>query len=66
MCVECGNTEHKQGEIFTKGIITGLNHLDYTDSYYPGLNQYQVEFDPLKKHVAISPTGFDKTKYGEW
>jgi hypothetical protein len=65
MCQECGNEQHKQGAIFTQGIITGLNHLDYTDSYYPGLNQYAVEYDPLKKAVAISPTGVAGTKYGE-
>ena len=65
MCTECGNEQHKQGEIFTQGVISGLNHLDYLDSYYPGLNQYQVEYDGLKKAVAISPAGIAGTKYGE-
>ena len=66
MCIECGNESHV--ETFAKGMITGteigINHLDYLDTYYTGLNQYAVEYDVLKKHVSISPAGIT-TKYGE-
>ncbi len=61
MCEQCGDDFHK-------GIITGtelgIRHLEHNDWYYPGLNQFYVEYDDMKKHVTISPTGI-KRKYGE-
>lgn len=59
MCEECNQN---RGAIFQSGIETGLSHIDQLDTYYPGLNQYGVEFDPLKKAVVISP---QKVRYGE-
>jgi hypothetical protein len=62
MCKECGDANHT--DVFLGGIETGIAHLDQTDYYYPGLNQYQVEYSDMKKHVTISQTGVTK-KYGE-
>lgn len=59
MCEECNQN---RGAIFQSGIETGLSHIDQLDTYYPGLNQYGVEYDTLKKAVVISP---QKVRYGE-
>lgn len=59
MCEECAQ---KNRAIYQSGVETGLSHFDQLDSYYPGLNQYGVEYDSLKKHVIISP---QRVRYGE-
>ncbi len=61
MCTECGNQNH----LLIEGVKIGINHLDYTESYYPGLNQYAVGFDSMAKHVTISPAGVKSAKFGE-
>jgi len=59
MCEECNQKHHS---IFQSGVETGLSHFDQLDTYYPGLNQYGVEYDSMKKAVVISP---QKVRYGE-
>ena len=62
MCTECGDTKHI--DIFTGGIETGIAYLDQANYYYPGLNIYPVEYDSMKKHVAIG-SEIALAKYGE-
>ena len=61
MCQHCNDNKT---EIFSGGIETGIAHLDQSDFYYPGLNQFSVDFDSMKKHVTITPNAMP-TKYGE-
>jgi predicted Zn-ribbon and HTH transcriptional regulator len=46
-----------------EGVKIGINHLDYTESYYPGLNQYSIGYDSMAKHVTIGQT--TPMKFGE-
>lgn len=68
MCEACGDKDHNYDSGLEAGIIvgaeTGLNHLAFNDFYYPGLSQYQVEWDRFEKAISISPTGKFK-QYGE-
>ena len=65
MCEQCGNDFNKGIEIgITTGAEIGIKHLDIFDNYYPGMNQYYVEYDNLAKAVSISPSGIT-TKHGE-
>lgn len=58
MCEHC---EQQDIQTLSTGIHVGLNHLDQTESYYPGLNLYEVNYDNLKKAVVIAPG----MRYGE-
>ena len=69
MCEQCASENTKflhQG--ISIGIQTGaeagIKHLEHLDTYYPGMSNNYVEYDELKKHISISPTGIT-TKHGE-
>ena len=52
MCEHC---EQQEIQTLSVGIHAGLNHLDQAESYYPGLNPYEVNYDDMKKAVVIAP-----------
>jgi len=52
MCQHC---EQNEIQTLSVGIHAGLNHLDQAESYYPGLNPYEVNYDDMKKAVVIAP-----------
>lgn len=58
MCEHC---EQQNIQTLSAGIHVGLNHLDQIESYYPGLNPFEVSYDDLKKAVVIAPG----MKFGE-
>ncbi|MCK5606628.1 hypothetical protein KAR91_32300 [Candidatus Pacearchaeota archaeon] len=58
MCEHC---EQQNIQTLSAGIHVGLNHLDQTESYYPGLNPFEVNYDDMKKAVVIAPG----MRYGE-
>ena len=58
MCEHC---EQQNIQTLSAGVHAGLNHLDQAESYYPGLNPYEVNYDDMKKAVVIVPG----MRYGE-